>query len=286
MYHLPSGFLSLGKEEPISECLDRRRSLAGLGHGGPTRRVRLSMSLHLVKIWFSLVSSLVHSRGVHSVTLIVCPCLWFRQCVQLSPCIHAFPSWWCHLVFTPVGCLDLMFAVLYLPPGNPFERDSSNRMLEDRIPLATVSKFEHFRSLHDAPVHSAVLMSTWLYRQCPGGGNVNKLFSRIIAAWVECFPEKVELVTECALSAKGSTRPVHPPYSSVFVTEFNPEYGNTDLLIWLRKRSSPKYGNAHHLNIFFTVISSCACVKNVAPSVGNVHVPLYYARCQATRYIP
>ena len=81
-------------------------------------------------------------------------------------------------------------------------------------------------------------------------------------------------------------RPVHPPYSSVFVTEFNPEYGNTDLLIWLRKRSSPKYGNAHHLNIFFTVISSCACVKNVAPSVGNVHVPLYYARCQATRNIP
>ena len=82
------------------------------------------------------------------------------------------------------------------------------------------------------------------------------------------------------------SRPVHPPYSSVFVTEFNPEYGNTDLLIWLRKRSSPKYGNAHHLNIFFTVISSCACVKNVAPSVGNVHVPLYYARCQATCNIP
>ena len=77
----------------------------------------------------------------------------------------------------------------------------------------------------------------------------------------------------------SSSRPVHPPHSSVFVTEFNPEYGNTDLLIWLRKRSSPKYGNAHHLNIFFTVISSCACVKNVAPSVGNVHVPLYYARC-------
>ncbi len=78
-------------------------------------------------------------------------------------------------------------------------------------------------------------------------------------------------------------RPVHPPYSSVFVTEFNPEYGNTDLLIWLRKRSSSKYGNGHHLNIFFTVIS---CIKNVAPSVGNVHVPLYYARCQATRNIP
>ena len=64
------------------------------------------------------------------------------------------------------------------------------------------------------------------------------------------------------------SRPVHPPYSSVFVTEFNPEYGNTDFLIWLRKRSSPKYGNAHHLNIFFTVIS---CIKNVTPSVGNAH---------------
>ena len=49
-----------------------------------------------------------------------------------------------------------------------------------------------------------------------------------------------------------SCRPVHPPYSSVFSTEFNPEYGNTDLLFWLRKRSSPKYGNAHgHLNIFY-----------------------------------
>ena len=49
---------------------------------------------------------------------------------------------------------------------------------------------------------------------------------------------------------------MHPLYSSVFVTEFNPEYGNADLLIWLRKRSSPKYGNAHaHLNIFFMVIS-------------------------------
>ena len=88
------------------------------------------------------------------------------------------------------------------------------------------------------------------------------------------------------IAVEDIRRPVHPPYSSVFVTEFNPEYGNTDLLIWLRKRSSPKYGNAHHLNKFFTVISSCACVKNVAPSVGNVHVPLYYARCQATCNIP
>ena len=53
------------------------------------------------------------------------------------------------------------------------------------------------------------------------------------------------------LEAPGQCIPVHPPYSSVFSTDFNPEYGNTDLLFWLRKRSSPKYGNAHgHLNIF------------------------------------
>ena len=93
----------------------------------------------------------------------------------------------------------------------------------------------------------------------------------------------LRFVDSGVLLGGGESRPVHPPYSSVFVTEFNPEYGNTDLLIWLRKRSSPKYGIGHHLNIFFTVIS---CVKNVAPSVGNVHVPLYYARCQATRNIP
>ena len=86
------------------------------------------------------------------------------------------------------------------------------------------------------------------------------------------------------MCSDGSHRPVHPPYSSVFVTEFNPEYGNTDLLFWLRKRSSPEYGNAHgHLNIFFPVIS---CVKNVAPSVGNVHVPIFYVRYQATRNTP
>ena len=34
-------------------------------------------------------------------------------------------------------------------------------------------------------------------------------------------------------------RPVHPPNSSTFLAEFNPEYGNTDLLIWVQKRSSP-----------------------------------------------
>ena len=74
------------------------------------------------------------------------------------------------------------------------------------------------------------------------------------------FPGMEDIPSELISNGVEGTpcRPVHPPYSSVFVTEFNPEYGNTDLLIWLRKRSSPKYGNGHHLNIFFTVIY---CVK-------------------------
>ena len=31
--------------------------------------------------------------------------------------------------------------------------------LSSRIPFATISKFGHFRSLHDAPVHSAVCIN-------------------------------------------------------------------------------------------------------------------------------
>ena len=34
--------------------------------------------------------------------------------------------------------------------------------LDSKPPFATISKFGHFRSLRDAPVHSAVNMSTWL----------------------------------------------------------------------------------------------------------------------------
>ena len=33
-----------------------------------------------------------------------------------------------------------------------------------------------------------------------------------------------------ALLKLATSRPVHPPYSSVFVTEFNPDYGNTNLV--------------------------------------------------------
>ena len=52
----------------------------------------------------------------------------------------------------------------------PLERSSSavecltrNRESPSSVtPFATVSEFEHFRSLHDAPDHSAVEISTWL----------------------------------------------------------------------------------------------------------------------------
>ena len=51
-------------------------------------------------------------------------------------------------------------------------------------PFATVSKIGHFCSLRDAPVYSAVYMST------SGYGNAIEYSSRVIAAWLECFPEK------------------------------------------------------------------------------------------------
>ena len=41
IYHLPSGFLSLRKEEPLPELRLRLRSLAILGHAGPRWRITL-----------------------------------------------------------------------------------------------------------------------------------------------------------------------------------------------------------------------------------------------------
>ena len=49
--------------------------------------------------------------------------------------------------------------------------------------------------------------------------------SKCMKPWINCF------------KTFNVTRPVHRPYSSVFVTEFNPEYGNAELLIWLQKNS-------------------------------------------------
>ena len=72
-HHLPPGFLSL------------RKSLAILGHAGP--RWQIMLSLYLV---LGLPCRLVHSRGVHSVTLFV-HLLSLSRAMCPAP-IHEFPS--------------------------------------------------------------------------------------------------------------------------------------------------------------------------------------------------
>ena len=83
-----------------------------------------------------------------------------------------------------------------------------------------------------------------------GDGEERWAWNHLEFNWLILPPEPPNYLLYKAAASLCLYRPVRPPYSSVFVTEFNPEYGNTDLLIWLRKCSSPKYGNAHHLNIF------------------------------------
>ena len=60
------GLFHYVRRNPSLNCLHRRRSLVILGHAGPRWRIRLS--LHLV---LGLLCRLVHSRGIHSVTLFV-----------------------------------------------------------------------------------------------------------------------------------------------------------------------------------------------------------------------
>ena len=83
IYH--QGFFHFVRRNPSLICLHRRRSLAILGHAGPRWRIRLS--LHLV---LGLPCRLVHSRGVHSVTLFVHLLCLNRAMCPSHPCI--FPS--------------------------------------------------------------------------------------------------------------------------------------------------------------------------------------------------
>ena len=75
IYHL-SGFLSLRKEEPLPELFPQTP------HTGPRWRIRLS--LHPV---LGLPCRLVHSRGVHSVTLLVHLLSLNRTMYPAHPCI-------------------------------------------------------------------------------------------------------------------------------------------------------------------------------------------------------
>ena len=80
IYH--QGFFHSVRRNPSLNCFHRRRSLAILGHAVPRWRTRLS--LHLV---LGLPCRLVHSRGVHSVTLLVHLLSLNRAMCPAHPCI-------------------------------------------------------------------------------------------------------------------------------------------------------------------------------------------------------
>ena len=81
-YH--QGLFHYIRRNPSLYCIHRRQFLAIIGHAGPRWRIRLSLRLVLC-----LPCRLVHSRGVHSVTLFVHLFSLNRQCV---PPIDIFPS--------------------------------------------------------------------------------------------------------------------------------------------------------------------------------------------------
>ena len=115
--------------------------------------------------------------------------------------------------------------------------------------IQQADRFERHRWLEDIQLPFPIMK--WSYSMENRLGNLTFLWIIPEDPKTRSQSEDISILRELEASQHSPPgRPVHPPYSSVFVTEFNPEYGNTDLLIWLRKRSSPKYGNAHHLNIF------------------------------------
>ncbi len=101
-YH--QGIFHSVRRNPSLNCLHRRRSLAILGHAGPRWRIRLS--LHLV---LGLPCRLVHSRGVHSVTLFVHLLSLNRAMCPAHPCIPFLIT--SMMSFTPVGDPGITFVV-------------------------------------------------------------------------------------------------------------------------------------------------------------------------------
>ena len=97
IYH--QGFFHSVRRNPSVNCCHRHRSLAIIGHAGPRWRRRLS--LHLV---LGLPCRLVHSRGVHSVTLLVHLLTLKRAMCPAHPCIPflitsmmSFTHVWCRI---------------------------------------------------------------------------------------------------------------------------------------------------------------------------------------------
>ena len=93
IYH--QGFFHSVRRNPSLNCYHRRRALAILGHAGPKWRIRLY--LHLV---LGLPCRLVHSRGVHSVTLLVHLLSVNRAMCPAHPCIPFLIT--SMMSFTPV----------------------------------------------------------------------------------------------------------------------------------------------------------------------------------------
>ena len=93
IYH--QGFFHSVRRNPSLNCFHRRRSLAILGHAVPRWRTRLS--LHLV---LGLPCRLVHSRGVHYVTLLVHLLSLKRAMCPAHPCIPFLIT--SMMSFTPV----------------------------------------------------------------------------------------------------------------------------------------------------------------------------------------
>ena len=92
IYH--QGFFHSVMRNHSLNCLHRRRSLAIVGHAGPRWQIRQS---HLV---LGLPCCLVHSRGVHSVTLFVHLLSLNRAMCPAYPCIPFLIT--SMILFTPV----------------------------------------------------------------------------------------------------------------------------------------------------------------------------------------
>ena len=101
-YNLPFNIYHQGlfhsvRRNPSLNCFHRRRSLPILAHAGPRWRIRLS--LHLI---LGLPCRLVHSRGVHSVTLLVHLLSLKRAMCPAHPYIPFLIT--SMMSFTPVSC--------------------------------------------------------------------------------------------------------------------------------------------------------------------------------------
>ena len=114
------GYFHSVRRNPSLKCFHRRRSLAILGHAGP--RWRITLSLHVV---LGLPCRLVHSRGVHSVTLLV-------HNVVVESCNVSRPSMYSLLD----NVYDVIYTCLMSYPGITFVVTYGNNAEHDALHFA------------------------------------------------------------------------------------------------------------------------------------------------------